>query len=134
VTTRQRPVCDRPGHGEQREVELYVAVLGASNYTFAEVTFSQTVPTSTASTVRALEYFGASPKIVVPDQLRSAVDVPIAYDPDINQTLTIWLSTTNGRDSAPPRKPKARPRSKLAYRSRSGGSSRACATVHSSAW
>jgi transposase len=105
----KRPSVTDPVTGEQREVELYVAVLGASNYTFAEVTFSQTVPDFTASTVRALEYFGASPKIVVPDQLRSAVARPDRYDPDINQTFN---DLAQHYDMvvipAPPRKPKGK--------------------------
>jgi len=105
----KRPSVTDPVTGEQREVELYVAVLGASNYTFAEVTFSQTIPDFTASTVRALEYFGASPKIVVPDQLRSAVARPDRYDPDINQTFN---DLAQHYDMvvipAPPRKPKGK--------------------------
>lgn len=72
--------------GEASEVELYVAVLGASNYTFAEATRTQTLPDFCASTVRAFEYFGCTPKIAVPDQLRSAVSGPDRYDPEINPT------------------------------------------------
>ncbi len=55
---------------------LFVAVLGASNYTFAEATRTQTLPDFCASTVRAFEFFGCTPKIAVPDQLRSAVSGP----------------------------------------------------------
>jgi transposase len=72
--------------GEAIEVELFVAVLGASNYTFAEVTRSQTLADFCASTVRAFEFFGCTPKIAVPDQLRSAVSGPDRYDPEINPT------------------------------------------------
>ena len=80
----KRPrLCD-PETGEVRNVELFVAVLGASNYTFAEVTLTQQVPNFVASTVRALEYFGAAPCIIVPDQLKSAVKKADRYDPDIN--------------------------------------------------
>jgi len=68
------------------EVELFVAVLGASNYTFAEATLTQTVPDFVASTVRAFEYFGVVSKIAVPDQLRSAVRVPDRSDPTLNWT------------------------------------------------
>jgi transposase len=95
--------------GEVHEVELFVAVLGASNYTFAEVTLSQTIPDFTASTVRTLEYFGASPAIIVPDQLRSAVTRPDRYDPDINQTFH-ELAQHYGIViiPAPPRKPKGK--------------------------
>jgi len=72
--------------GEVVPVELFLAVLGASNYTFAEATRTQTLPDFCASTVRAFEFFGCTPKIAVPDQLRSAVSGPDRYDPEINPT------------------------------------------------
>jgi len=72
--------------GVEREVELFVMVLGASNYTFAEATFSQKLSDFTASTVRGLEYFGAVPELLVPDQLKSAVRVADRYDPVVNDT------------------------------------------------
>jgi transposase len=72
--------------GEVSEVELFVAVLGASNYTFAEVTRTQKLGDFIASTIRALEYFGGVPMVLVPDQLRSAVSGPHRYDPEINPT------------------------------------------------
>jgi transposase len=95
--------------GEFRAVELFVAVLGASNYTFAEATLSQSVHDFTASTVRALEHFGAAPKIVVPDQLRSAVKRPDRYDPDINDAFQ-ELAQHYGMAVIParPRKPKGK--------------------------
>ena len=61
-------------------------MLGASNYTFAEATRSQRLGDFVASKVRALEYFGGVPLVVVPDQLRSAVSGPDRYDPEINPT------------------------------------------------
>src|SRR5579863_2072932 len=72
--------------GEGIEVEIYVAVLGASNYTFAEATRTQKLADFCGSTVRALEFFGGVPKVAVPDQLRSAVSGPDRYDPEINPT------------------------------------------------
>ncbi len=72
--------------GEAIEVELFVAVLGASNYTYAEATRTQRLEDFCASTVRALEFFGGVPQIAVPDQLRSAVAGPDRYDPEINPT------------------------------------------------
>jgi transposase len=57
-------ICD-PETGAVTDVELFVGVLGASNYTFAEATLSQTVPDFCASTVRALEYsFGSAPLFI----------------------------------------------------------------------
>jgi transposase len=101
-------LCD-PETGEVKEVELFVGVLGASNYTFAEATLTQTVPDFTASTVRALEYFGGAPRIMVPDQLRSAVKRPDRYDPEINDAFN-ELAQHYGVAAipAPPAKPKGK--------------------------
>jgi transposase len=93
--------------GEVVDVELFVMVLGASNYTYAEVTRSQRVADFTASVVRGLEFFGGVPEVLVPDQLRSAVSGPDRYDPDINTTL---LELASHYDTAViparPRKPR----------------------------
>jgi transposase len=83
----KRPHIVDPTTGESRDVELFVAVMGASNYTFSEATLTQQLPDFVASNIRALEYFGASPEILVPDQLRSAIRGPDRYDPDINRTF-----------------------------------------------
>jgi transposase len=83
--------------------------MGASNYTFAEVTLTQTIPDFSAGIVRAFEYFGAVPTILVPDQLRSAVARPDRYDPDINQTLhELAQHYSMVILPAPPRKPKGK--------------------------
>ena len=101
-------LCDAET-GEVREVELFVAVLGASNYTFAEATLTQTSFDFTASTVRALEYFGGAPQIAVPDQLRSAVKNPDRYDPDINDAFQeLAQHYAMAVIPAPPRTPKAK--------------------------
>jgi len=70
--------------GEIRSAQVFVAVLGASNYTYAEATWSQALPDWLASHVRAFNYFGATPAIVVPDNLRSGVSRACRYDPDLN--------------------------------------------------
>jgi transposase len=72
--------------GEVRDAELFVMVLGASNYTYAEATRTQSLPDFVGATMRGFEYFGAVPEVVVPDQLRSAVKGPDRYEPDINAT------------------------------------------------
>jgi transposase len=61
--------------GEVLDVELFVAVLGASNLTFAEATRTQTMGDFVASHVRAFEYFGGATRLVVPDQCGNRVDV-----------------------------------------------------------
>jgi transposase len=82
----KKPVIHDAETGEVIEVELFVATLGASSYTYVEATRTQKLLDFTASTIRAFEFFGCVPKIVVPDQLRSAVSGPDRYDPDINPT------------------------------------------------
>lgn len=73
--------------GERIEVELFVAVLGASNYTYAEVSRTQTVPDWVMSHVRALEYFEGVPAAIVPDQLKSGVTKSNRYEPGIQKTF-----------------------------------------------
>ena len=58
-------------------------ILGASNLTYAEATWSQKIADFVASHVRAFDCFGGVPEITVPDQLRSAVRVPSRYEPTI---------------------------------------------------
>lgn len=72
--------------GVVTEVELFVAVMGASSFTYAEATRSQRLADFVGSTVRAFEFFGGVPEVLVPDQLRSAVSGPDRYEPDINPT------------------------------------------------
>jgi transposase len=101
-------LCD-PETGEVRDVELFVAVLGASNYTFAEVTLTQRIPDFTASTVRALEYLGAVPMIAVSDQLKSAVKTSDRYDPELTDAF-VELAQHYGMAAipAPPASPRAK--------------------------
>jgi transposase len=72
--------------GASVEVELFVMVLGASNYTYAEATRTQRLEDFVGATVRGLEYFGAVPEMLVPDQLKSAVTKAHRVDPEINAT------------------------------------------------
>ncbi len=72
--------------GRTFELELFVAVLGASNYTYAEATLTQKLPEFVGATIRSFEYFDGVPEVIVPDQLRSAVKGPDRYEPDINAT------------------------------------------------
>ena len=72
--------------GEIVDVELFVAVLGASNFTYAEATYTQRGPDWIASHVRALEYFGGVPAALVPDQLKSGVTRACLYEPGVQRT------------------------------------------------
>jgi hypothetical protein len=60
--------------GERIEVELFVAVLGASNYTFAEASLTQRSRDWIESQLRMLEFFGGVPRAIVPDQLKVISD------------------------------------------------------------
>ncbi len=82
----KRPCIHDAVTGEVIAVELFVAVMGASNFTFAEATRTQAKRDFCASTVRLFEFLGATPRVAVPDQLRSAVKGPDRYDPEINPT------------------------------------------------
>lgn len=77
------PVVDRLT-GEIRTAQIFVAILGCSNYTFCEATWSQKLPDWLGSHVRAVEYFGGSPRAWVCDNLRSAVTKARRYEPDLN--------------------------------------------------
>ena len=75
-----------PETGEIQEIQIFVATLGASNYTFAEATLSQALSSWIQSHVHAFEFFGGIPEILVPDNLKSAVTRPCRYEPDLNAT------------------------------------------------
>lgn len=72
--------------GEMREAQIFVAVLGASNYTYAEATWTQQLPDWIGSHVRTLDFLQGVPEIIVPDNLRSAVSKARRYEPDLNPT------------------------------------------------
>jgi len=82
----KKPHIVDPKTGEVIEVELFVAVLGASNYTYAEATRTQRGPDFIASQVRAFRELGGVPLAVVPDQLKSGVTVACRYEPGIQRT------------------------------------------------
>jgi transposase len=77
------PVHDPQGE-PARQAAIFVAVLGASNYTYAEATWSQGLEDWLGAHVRTFEFLGAAPKLVVPDNLRSGVRRACRYEPDLN--------------------------------------------------
>ena len=79
------PVVDR-STGEMRKAQVFVAVLGASSYTFAEATWSQSLPDWIASHQRMLAFYGGVPELLVPDNLKAAVTKADRYTPRINET------------------------------------------------
>jgi transposase len=76
--------------GEIREAQIFVGALGASNYTFAEATWTQSLPDWLGSHVRMLEFYGGCTDMVVPDNLRSGVSKACRYDPDLNPSYQQW--------------------------------------------
>src|ERR1035437_5482615 len=66
------PIVD-PSTGEVRAAEIFIAVLGASNLTYAEATWTQALPDWIGAHVRLFRFWGATPRLLVPDNLKSAV-------------------------------------------------------------
>jgi len=96
-----------PDGGEIRQAAIFIAVLGASNYSFAEATWGQTLCDWLESHVRAFEFFGGTTTIVVPDNLRSAVSKACRYEPEMNRTYnTLAEHYCVAIIPARPRKPK----------------------------
>ena len=79
------PIHD-PATGEVRPASIFVAVQGASSYTFAQATPSQELPHWISSHIHAFEYFGGVPQMVVPDNTKTGVSRSCRYEPDLNPT------------------------------------------------
>ena len=75
-----------PQSGEVRTAQLFIATLGASNYTYVEASWTQTLPDWISSHVRAFDFFGGVSAQVVPDNLKAGVTKACFYDPAINRT------------------------------------------------
>ncbi len=75
-----------PETGETRQAEVFVATLGASNYTFVDVTWSQSSDDFLASHQRAVAYYGGVPRIFVLDNLKSGVTKSDWYEPLLNRS------------------------------------------------
>ena len=81
-----------PSTGEIREAEIFVAVLGASGYTYAEATWTQTLPDWIGSHVRMFRFFGGVVRLIVPDNLKAGVSRASFYDPEINRSYGMMAS------------------------------------------
>jgi transposase len=110
-----KPTLIDPTTGEVTAVELFVAVLGASNYTYAEATRTQQVPDWIASHQRAFAFFGGVPALVVCDQLKSGVTVPCRYEPGLQRTYAEFAQH-HGTVILParPRSPRDKPKVEVA--------------------
>ena len=79
------PVFDA-ATGEERRAHIFVAVLGASNYTYAEGRWSEGLADWIGAHVNALAFLGGAPKLLVCDNLRAGVTAACRYEPGINRT------------------------------------------------
>ena len=79
------PVLD-PTTGEVRQAHVFVAVLGASNYTYAEARWSEGLADWIGAHVNALAFLGGVPKLIVCDNLKAGVTTACRYEPGLNRT------------------------------------------------
>ena len=80
------PVYDQRTGVVDFEAPVFVAVLGASSYTFVEATRNQELSCWIDAHIRALEFFGGAVEVVVPDNTKTGVKHPCRYEPDLNPT------------------------------------------------
>jgi transposase len=80
------PIIDA-ATGEIRRAQIFVAVLGASNYTYACATATQTAADWVGSIIGALEFIGGVARLIVPDQTRALIARPDRYEPTANRLV-----------------------------------------------
>lgn len=98
--------------GEIREAEIFVATSGASNYTFAEATWTQALPDWIESHNHAMRFMGGVHEVLVPDNLKSGVKRPCWYEPETNRTYQ-ELADHYGAVIIPTRVNKAKDKAKV---------------------
>ena len=98
--------------GEVRTCQLFVAVLGASNYTYAEATFSQRLVDWIGSHVRAFAFFGGITAQIVSDNLRSGITKACFYEPAVNRSYA-EMAAHYGTAIVPARPRKPRDKAKV---------------------
>jgi transposase len=98
--------------GEIRRAEIFVAVLGASSFIYAEATWSQTLPDWIAAHVNALAAIGGVPRQIVSDNLKSGITKACFYEPTVNRTYAD-MATHYGTAIIPARPYKPRDKAKV---------------------
>lgn len=98
--------------GQRRPAYVFVAVLGASNYTYAEATWTRSLPDWIGSHTRALSFFGGATRLIVPDQWKAGVHKPCYWEPELNRTYQDW-AIHNGVAIVPARPGHARDKAKV---------------------
>lgn len=74
--------------GEVHTAQIFVAVLGASNFTYAEASFTQSLPDWIGSHVRAFHFFGGTARQTVSDNLKAGVTRACFHEPMVNRTYS----------------------------------------------
>ena len=105
------PIIDA-ATGEIRRAQIFVAAMGASSYTYACATATQTAPDWVGSLIDALEFIGGVPRLIVPDQPRALVAQPDRYEPGVGRLLQEFCdhygtAVLPARPAHPRDKPKA---------------------------
>jgi len=98
--------------GEIRQAQIFVAVMGASSYTYAEASWTQSLPDWIGSHVRALAFMGGVPAQLVPDNPKVGVDRANWYEPGLNRTY-LELATHYRTAILPTRPRKPRDKAKV---------------------
>jgi transposase len=80
------PIIDAAS-GEIRPAQIFVAAMGASSYTYACATATQTATDWVGSLIGALEFIGGTPRLIVPDQPRALIARPDRYEPGVGRLL-----------------------------------------------
>lgn len=106
------PIVDRHTGEVLFDAQIFVAVMGASNYSYAEATRTQTLPDWIGAHVRTFAFLGGVPEIIVPDNLKSGVTKPCRYEPDINPTYHA-MAAHYGTVVIPARVKKAKDKAKV---------------------
>jgi transposase len=98
--------------GQITGAQIFVATLGASNYTYAQAMLARDLPSWIKAHVHAFEFFQGVPEILVPDNLKAGVTNPCRYEPDINPTY-LELAQYYGTTVIPARSAKPRDKAKV---------------------
>ena len=108
----KKPHIVDPKTGELVAMELFVATLGASSYTYVEATLDQSLESWAKAHGGMSDYFGGSTEIWVPDNLKSGVDLADRYEPGVNRTYE-ELATHYGAVVVPARVYKPKDKAKV---------------------
>jgi transposase len=98
---------------------LFVAVLGASSYTYAEATEDETMPNWIGTHVRAFEFMGGVAELLIPDNTKTGVSKACRYEPDLNPTYQ-EMAMHYGLGVLPARRRKPRDKTYVSYCTLSG--------------